>query len=53
MYNIASDGIFEWNNNLSISGALTGNIQGLLNWNSKVNVFTTASLDFGGTQIIN
>lgn len=52
IYNIASNGIFDWDNDVNISGSLTGNIQGLLNWKSKVNILTTASLDFSGTQII-
>lgn len=53
IYNIAVDGILDWDLPVSISGSLTGTILGLMNWNSKVNIGGVASLDFTGIEIIN
>ena len=53
IYNVFVDANLDWDTALEISGVFTGNIAGTLNWRQTVTVTTTATFNFGGTEIIN
>ncbi|MGV6831806.1 MAG: T9SS type A sorting domain-containing protein [bacterium] len=51
-YNVAANATLNWNDAIDISGVLTGNVQGALNWVDDLNVATTAVFNFTGTNAI-
>ena len=54
-YDIDSDGIMEWADNLTCVGTLTGQLDGSINWTGIVHVDlgTEAIFDFSGTAGVN
>ncbi|NRA92187.1 MAG: hypothetical protein HRU26_05785, partial [Psychroserpens sp.] len=50
--NIFPDATLDWDTTIALSGALTGSIEGVLNWRSTANVSGSASFDFSGTETI-
>ncbi len=51
-YNIFADGAFDWDGNVTLSGALSGTAEGPITWRNSVWVNTpnTANFFFAGTQ---
>jgi hypothetical protein len=50
IYNVATDASLNWVNTVTLEGVLTGTVDGIINWNSIVNVPTTASFNFTGAS---
>jgi hypothetical protein len=53
LYNVAAGAALNWNSPTTVSGILTGNVFGDLNWNDDLIVPTTVFFDFDGNQTIN
>ena len=53
IYNITADGNLVWANALTLSGNLTGNLSGSINWSGTVNVPVAASINFTGSGVMN
>lgn len=53
VYNVFSGAALDWDSTVSISGTLSGVVDGEINWRSTVNVFTSAVLEFTGNETIN
>ncbi len=51
-YNINSNGILNWSFPITVSGDLTGSLDGELNWGADLIVPTTAAFNFSGNGII-
>ncbi len=52
-YNVSSGSVLDWDNLVSLSGNITGAIDGNLNWNNAVNVSVSATLNFTGLGSVN
>ncbi|MFK7756279.1 MAG: beta strand repeat-containing protein [Flavobacteriales bacterium] len=53
IYNVFEDAILDWDGTVNLEGTLSGNIAGVLNWNSIVNVPSEATLDLSGSGSFN
>ncbi|WP_353777179.1 T9SS type A sorting domain-containing protein [Winogradskyella sp. 3972H.M.0a.05] len=56
VYNVSSVGVLNWNSSMSLSGILSGTIDGTLNWGNTsetVSVPVSATLNFLGSGIFN
>lgn len=51
-YNITSTAVLAWAFPVSISGDLTGNLEGNILWGDDINVNTSATFDFNGSGTI-
>jgi hypothetical protein len=52
-YNISSGAVLDWDNLVSLSGDITGVIDGALNWDNVVSVPGLATLNFTGSGNVN
>jgi len=52
-YNVFSGATLDWDSIVALSGTLSGNVQGEINWRSTANVLTSATFDFTGNETIN
>ncbi len=54
-YNVSSGAVMDWDTIMTLSGNITGTIDGTLNWNSTVTVLNTemATLNFSGSGTVN
>ncbi|MTE27153.1 T9SS type A sorting domain-containing protein [Winogradskyella ouciana] len=52
VYNVSSTGLLNWSQPITISGILTGNLDGELNWNSTLFISGNANLNFSGSGFI-
>ncbi|WP_299114947.1 T9SS type A sorting domain-containing protein [uncultured Winogradskyella sp.] len=56
MYNVSSGAVLNWNSSMSLSGVLSGAIDGTLNWGNTsgtVSVPVSTTLNFSGTGVFN
>lgn len=52
VYNVVSGATLDWAATVSLSGTLTGNVQGDLIWRSLVNVLNSATFNFSGNKTV-
>jgi len=53
LYHVSAGATLNWNNATTISGIITGNVFGDLNWEGDLLVPTTAFFNFNGNETIN
>ena len=52
-YNVVPGSILNWDITINISGTLTGNLGGIIDWSTTVSAATAATLDFSGANGLN
>ncbi|WP_431133298.1 T9SS type A sorting domain-containing protein [Psychroserpens mesophilus] len=54
IYNVFTNATLEWDNDVTVSGTLTGNLEGNIVWRDavRVNVADTATFDFTGNETL-
>nr|WP_321232838.1 T9SS type A sorting domain-containing protein [uncultured Psychroserpens sp.] len=53
IYNVFSGAALDWDTAITLSGTLTGVIDGDINWRSTANVLVSTTFDFSGDETVN